>query len=85
MDEANRRNLTNQAVIKAKEGAAEAISNLVVSDVTNGVLRSPDGKDYKGVDEYTLFEVMAAAIAGVDRPATADVHIQLLDCSQFCF
>ena len=85
MDEADRRNLTNQAVIRAKEGAAEAISNLVGSNVTDGILRSPDGKDHKGVDEYTLYEVMAAAIAGTDRPVTADVLDQLLEMINFAF
>ena len=85
MDEAVRRNLTNQAVIRAKKGAAKAIYNLVSSDVTNDVLQSPDRKYYKGMEEYTLYEVMADAIAGADRPATADVLNQLLEVINFAF
>ena len=42
IDKDNRRNLKNQAVIGAKEGAAKAISNLVGSDVTDGILHSSD-------------------------------------------
>ena len=54
LDEDGRRNLKNQVVIGAKEGAAEAISSLVGSNITDGVLYLLDGKDYKGVDKYTL-------------------------------
>ena len=54
LDEADRRNLTKQAVIGSKEGATEAISNLVCSDVTNGIIRLLDDKDCNVVDKYTL-------------------------------
>ena len=85
INEADRTNFTNQAVIVAKEGAAKVISNLVVNDITVGVLRSPDGKDYNGMDDYTFNDVMAATIAGADRKATADVLNQLLEIHNFAF
>ena len=61
-DEADRRNYAIQAAIGAKEGAAEAITNKVGSDITDSVLRKADGNDNKSVDEYTLYEVLQAAI-----------------------
>ena len=37
------------------------------------------------MDHYTLNDVMAAAIAGADRPATVDVLGQLLEINNFAF
>ena len=53
-DKANRLNLNFQAVIGAKEGAATAITEKVVSDVTNIVLRTVNGNDFKRIDDYEL-------------------------------
>jgi len=49
-DEADRINLINQAVIGAKEGAAEAITAKVGSDVTDAVLKTADGSDLRSID-----------------------------------
>lgn len=71
--EANRLNQAYQAVIGAKEGATKGIVAKVGTAVTDAVLCTPDGTDYKGVDEYELYEVADAAISGADRPATTDI------------
>ena len=84
-EEADRLNVINQAVIGAKEGAVEAITKLVGSDITDAILRTADGSDHKGVDEYTLFEVMQVAIDGADRPSTNDVLEQLLEVINHTF
>jgi len=55
-------NVINQAVIDAKEGVVEAVSKLVSSDITDAILRTADGSDFKGIDDYTLYEVMKVAI-----------------------
>ena len=52
--EANRLNLNCQAVIGAQEGATTAITYKVGSDVTNIVLRTVNGYDFKGIDDYEL-------------------------------
>ena len=60
-------------MIGAREGAVKAISNLVGSNVTNVVLYFLDDKDYKGIDECTLFDTIKANIASIDWPEAADV------------
>jgi hypothetical protein len=50
-DEADRINQINQAVIGAKEGATEAITDKVGSDITDAVLRTADGTDYRSIDD----------------------------------
>lgn len=59
-------NIINQSVIGAKEGATEGITLLVGSNITNTILRMPDGSDYNSVDDYTLNNVMRAAIEGAN-------------------
>ena len=73
LDEADCHNLKNQAVIGANEGATEAISILVGSNVTDCILRSLDGNDYKGMVKYMLHKVTEAAIASTDRTTTTNV------------
>lgn len=75
-DEADRRNYAIQATIGAKEGAVEAITNKVGSDITDSVLRNADGNDNKGVDEYTLYDVIQAAIQGAIRPNMSEILTQ---------
>ncbi len=63
-EEADQLNVINQSVIGAKEGVVEAVSKLVGSDITNAILRTADGSDFKSIDDYTLYEVMNVAIDG---------------------
>jgi len=72
-------NVINQSVIGAKEGVVEAVSKLVGSDITDAILRTADGSDFKSIDNYTLYEVMKVTIDGANRPATNDVLGQLLE------
>ena len=62
------------AAIGAKEGAAAGISKVVGTDITDATLRTTDGKDFKTVDEYTLYVLMRAVIEGAERPETIDVR-----------
>jgi hypothetical protein len=71
-------NVINQLVIGTKEGAVEAITKLVGSNITDAILCTADGSDHKSVDNFTLFNVMQVAIDGADRPSTNDVLEQLL-------
>ncbi len=77
-EEANRLNVINQSVIGAKEGAVEAITKLVGSNITDAILCTANGSDHKSVDNFTLFDVMQVAIDGANRPSTNDVLEQLL-------
>ena len=78
-EEADRLNIVNQSVIGAKEGVVEALSKLVGTDITDAILRTADGSDFKSIDDYTLHDVMKVAIEGADRPTTNDVLAQLLE------
>ena len=84
-DEADRINMINQAVIGAKEGATEAITKKVGSDITDAVLRTADGTDYRSIDDYELHDLVNAAIQGADRPNTSDVLEQLTSILSFRF
>ena len=45
-EEANCLNVINQAVIGAKEGATDAITKLVGSNITGAILLTPNGSDH---------------------------------------
>jgi hypothetical protein len=72
-------NVINQSVIGAKEGVTEGVTLKVGGDITNTILRTADGSDHKSVDDYTLFEVLTAAIEGADQPSATDVLDQVLE------
>ena len=54
-EEAGCLKVINQAVIGAKEGTVDAITKLVSSNITDAILRTPNGSDHKGVDDFRLF------------------------------
>eukprot|EP00956_Cyclotella_meneghiniana_P019415 scaffold33240_cov63-Cyclotella_meneghiniana.AAC.3 len=78
-DQADRLNLQNQAVIGAKEGATEGIVLQFGRDVTDSVLKTADGVDFKGIDEYHLYDLVQVCIQGADRPATGDIIGHLIE------
>ena len=77
-EEANRLNVISQMVIGVKESALDAITKLVGSNFTDAILRTPNGRNHKGVNDFKLLGVMQAAINGADRLLTNDVLEQLL-------
>ena len=85
MEAADRRNQVNQAVIRAKEGATDAIVKKVGHAITNTVLQSDDGSDVKGIDDYELYELVDAIIRGANRPPAGDVLKQLLGIIEYAF
>ncbi len=72
-EEADRLNVINQSVIGAKEGIVKAVTKLVGSNITDAVLRTANGSNYKSIDDYMLFAVMAAAIDCANQPSITDV------------
>jgi hypothetical protein len=71
-------NVINQLVISAKEGVFEAITKLVVSNVTDATLQTADGSNHKSIDEFTLYKGMKVAIDSANQPSTNDVWEQLI-------
>jgi hypothetical protein len=61
------------------------VTKLVGSNITNAVLQTADGSNYKSIDNYMLFAVMAAAINGANRPSTTNVLEQLLEVINHTF
>jgi hypothetical protein len=77
-DEADRCNFAYQAAIRAKEGAAKTITLKVGTDITDLVLRNTNGNDSKGVNKWSLYEVIQAAKQGAIRPGTGDILQQVI-------
>ena len=69
----------------AKEGFTEAITAKVVSAITDPILRTADGSDYKGVNEYDLADITAAVLQGADGPHSGDVLTILSDVINYRF
>lgn len=82
---ANHKNYNIQATIGTKVGAAEGIAAKVGAAITDAILKRTDSDGMKGPDEYTLHEVLEAAIAGAIRPAVNDILTQLIDTINFTF
>jgi hypothetical protein len=52
-----------------ERSVVQAVSKLVGSDITDAILSTADGSDFKSIDDYTLYEVMKVVIDGpTDRP-----------------
>ena len=48
-------------------------------DITDSILKTADGVDFKGIDEYHLYDLVQVCIQGADRPATGDILGHLID------
>jgi hypothetical protein len=70
---------------KKAQGAAEAITQKVGSDITDSVLKNTDGNDSKGSNDWTLFEVIEAAKQGAMRPCTGDILTQVITALNYQF
>ena len=68
IDEADRINYAYQATIGTKMGVADAITEKVGKDIKDPILRTANGTDYKLVDDWSLRELMEAAISGAINP-----------------
>jgi hypothetical protein len=76
-EEADQLKVINQKVIGAKEGVVKAVSKLVGSDITNTILRTANGSNYKNINDFMLYNVMKVAIDGANWLSTNDVLEQL--------
>jgi hypothetical protein len=82
--EANQRNIISQALVGPKEGVFEALTKFVGTDITDSVLRHTNSK-HKGLDEYTLHELIQATIDSTNCPPATDVLIQLRNFINYVF
>ena len=63
-EEADPQNMFTQAVLGAKEGITEGITDIVDSNITDVILRTSDDTDFKGIDEYQLYKLFEATVRG---------------------
>ena len=57
------------------EAIALANTVIVSAQITNPILRTTDGSDFRTVDEYALHQLLRAIMGGAKRPsATALMH-----------
>ena len=66
-DKADRQNTAQLAAIGAKESIASAITVIVGAQITNPILRTTYGLDFRTVDEYALHKLLSAATGGPER------------------
>jgi hypothetical protein len=83
-EEAKWLNTNNQAFIGAREGIVKALTMFVGTNITDTILHQADG-DFKGLDKYTLHELLKAAVDGADRPPATDILNQLLAVFNYAF
>jgi hypothetical protein len=84
-EEAERINTRYQTVIGIKEAIAHATRETFGATVTDSVLRTADGTDYKSINDWTVENLFEAIRQGADRPTTAEIHAQLNKLTNFSF
>jgi len=76
-DEADRLNQIYHAVLGVKEGLKEKLCNSGGTDALSSVLQQADGQ-HKSIDDYTLYELAEARIAGAHRPKATHILKQIV-------
>ena len=73
--------------ISVKEALVAGITKLVGADVTNPIIRTADGTDFKTVNEYSIASFVKAIINGADRLEATNICRQYvsLAATQFDF
>ena len=77
-EEADRQNVFRLAAIGVKEAIAAGITAIVGESITNPILRTPDGTDFKTVDDYDLADLLQAVAAGAERPEATTIRRQFV-------
>ena len=68
LEEADQQNTFCLAVIGVKEAVVEGITALVDEAITNSVLQTVDGRDFRRADEYELHQLYTAIMEGAALP-----------------
>ena len=73
-DKADRQNTARPASIGVKEAIASTITSIVGTQITNLILRTTDGSDFKTVDEYKLHQLIIVLKGGGKRPSATAIR-----------
>ena len=84
-NEADRANQAAQAIVGSKEGFTEAITAKAGSAITDPIINTADGSEYKGVDKYNLADIIAVVLQGADRPYSGDFLTKLASVINYRF
>ena len=72
--EADRQNAARLAEIRVKEAIAAAITSIVGAQITNPILRTTDGSDFRTVNKYDLHQLLSAVKGGAERPSATAIR-----------
>ena len=86
-EEADRQNNFRLSAIGVKEAITPGIMQLVREPITNPILRTADGTDFKNVNKYRLQELMKEIIEGGERLEATNIRRQFVNIAvtQFDF
>jgi hypothetical protein len=84
-EEAERINTSYQTVIGIKEAIGQAATDTFGATITDSVLRTADGTDFKSINDWSVEQLFEAIRQGADRPTTTEVHKQLNGTINFSF
>ena len=66
---ADRQNTAWLAAIGVKEAISAAITSIVGAQITNLILRTTDGSDFRTVDKYELHQLLSTVKGGAEQPS----------------
>ena len=78
-DEADRQNTARLAEIGVKEAIAAAIASMVGAQITNPILCTTDGLNFRTVNEYELHQLLNAVKGGAERPSATAIRQMMVD------
>lgn len=84
-DEAERLNTRVQFITGVKEAFAKVATAKFGKHITDPVLRSADGSDFKSINEWTCEDLLEAIRQGADRPTNDESHARALKIFNFSF
>jgi hypothetical protein len=70
-------NTRYQTIIGIKEAIRDAATDSFGATITDSVLRTADGTDFKSINDWTVEKLFDAIRQGADRSITTEVHQQL--------
>ena len=84
-DEAERLNTRVQFITGVKEALAKIVTAKFGRRITDPVLRTVDGSDYKSINDWTAEQLLEAIRMGADRPTADETHVKTLKIMNFQF
>ena len=72
-DEEDWQNTARIAAIGVKEEIAAEITVIVSAEITNQIVCTTDGSDFRTVDKYALHQLLSAITCGAERPSATAI------------